>query len=142
MSPEEQERIEEQIAEARETIQREREEYEARQEQERQREQNTAVDEGTNHGTAASPDGKSHGADTVQPHAGGNELTTGGRPDTQDQEMTDKHAEEAADGAVELNATDETAMDTRSPAPEANNDERSKDNDEEVVEAAEDTVIY
>ena len=142
MSPEEQDRIDDQIAEAREIIQRERNEYKVRQEEDKRREQRTAVDEDMDHDTAASPAGGNRDADLAQSHSGGNEVVNGGGTLTQDHEMKDEEVEGIANHAVEPQNTEEPAMDTRSPEPEANADEPSKDADEEVVEAAEDTVIY
>jgi hypothetical protein len=142
MSPEEQDRIDDQIAEARETIQRERDEYEDRQEQERRREQYAAEEQGTDHGTAASSSGKNHVPDVTHSSSAANGATNGGGAYKQDQEMRDEDSREAADVAIEPQHTEEPAMDTQSLEPEANADEPSKDNDEEVVEAAEDTVIY
>jgi hypothetical protein len=142
MSPEEQDRIDDQVAEAREIIQREQDEYEDRQEEERRRERRATPDERIYRGTAASPSGNNHDTDPAQPRSGDNETTNGGGTHTQDQEMQDQHAEGATDHAAEPQQPEEPAMDTRSPEPEANADEPSKDADEEVVEAAEDTVIY
>ena len=138
MSPEEGDRIDDQIAEARETIQRERDEFELREDEERRRERRATPDETTYRRTAASPGGKSHDPDPAASH----EATNGRGTHTQDQEMQDQHAEETTDPAAEPQQTEESAMDTRSPEPEAHADEPSKDADEEVVEAAEDTVIY
>lgn len=142
MSPEEQGQIDDQVAKARETIQREQDEYEDRQEEERRRERRATPDERLYRGTAASPSSKNHDTDPAQPRSGGNATTNGGETHTQDQEMQDQHTEGTTYHVAEPQQPKESAMDTRLPEPEANADEPSKDADEEVVEAAEDTVIY
>lgn len=136
LSPEEQDRIDDQIAEARDVIQRERDEYEDRQEEERRREQRATPDERTYRGTAASPGGKHHNTDPDR-----SAIVNGGETHAHDQEMQD-HLDETTGQAAETQHAEDPAMDTQPPEPEANADEPSKDADEEVVEAAEDTVIY
>lgn len=141
MSSEEEDRIEDQIAAAREVIQRERHEFEAREEEERQRERRTTPDERTYRGNALANDAR-HATDDRNTHPEGKETTNGGSH-TQDQEMQDEHAEETTNHAAEPQSTADQAMDTATaPEPDSNVDEPSKDADEEVVEAAEDTVIY
>ncbi|KAJ4346038.1 hypothetical protein N0V95_005771 [Ascochyta clinopodiicola] len=141
-SPEEQDRIDDQIAEAREVIQRERDEYEDRQEEDRRRDQRTAVDKDMNHGEAASPGARNYNIDNVQSRPGDNGATNGREARPDDHEMRDVQEHGLADRAVDAQHTEEPAMDTQSPEIEGNADDPSKEADEEVVEAAEDTVIY
>ncbi|KAH6625734.1 pinin/SDK/memA/ protein conserved region-domain-containing protein [Boeremia exigua] len=119
ISKEEEACVEAQVAEAREVVRREREEFEAREEAERAREKRASPDEwtyrGANVGDAAPAREAAHGADAPM----------------QDQEMRDD-AEPAAPQPADTDMTAE---------PDAA-DEPTKDADEEVVEAAEDTVIY
>ncbi|KAF9691585.1 hypothetical protein EKO04_010393 [Ascochyta lentis] len=142
MSADEQDRIEDQIAEARQVIQRERDEYEDRQEEERRREQRTAVDQDMDYREAAVPSGNNHDAEPVQSYPGERGATNGREVHPDDHEMKDDQRESVADRAVEAQHTEEPAMDTTSLEAEANADDPSKEADEEVVEAAEDTVIY
>lgn len=142
MSPEEEDRIDDQIAEARAAIQRELDEYEDRQEEERMRERRRTPDESTYRGGADSANGESQHADPTRRRAADDQPTNGGGTHTQDEEMQDRHAEETADQPTVPSHTEEPAMDTIAPEPEANADEPVKDADEEIVEAAEDTVIY
>jgi alpha-galactosidase/6-phospho-beta-glucosidase family protein len=137
MSPEEEDRVEEQIAEARDVIQRERDEFEAREEEERRRERRATPDATTYRGTDVVMTGD---GDAAQPQAGSKEATNEQEPHTQDHEMQDQQPEEPA---VEPQPADDPVAVTQPPEPETAADEPSKDADEEeVVEAAEDTVIY
>lgn len=142
MSPEEEDRIADQIAEARAAIQRELDDYEDRQEEESRRERRQTPDESTYRGGANSANGESQHTDPIRRRPADNETLDGGGPHARDEETQDQHAEETADQPAGPSRTEEPAMDTRSPEPEANADEPIKDADEEVVEAAEDTVIY
>lgn len=142
MSPEEEDRIDDQIAEARDLIQRERDEFEAREEDDRRRERRATPDAATYRGTDASPSTNNVDMDPAQPQSASKEGTNGHALHSQDQEMQDQQPENTTHRAANPHPTDEPAMDTRSPAPDANADEPGKDADEEVVEAAEDTVIY
>lgn len=128
MTAEEDDRIDDQIAEARATIQRESDEYEDRQEDDSRREQRATPDEATYHSGTNPP------TDPAQ-------LRSADNASTQDHDMPDQHAEETVTHPGDAQHTEEPAMDTRSPEPETV-DEPVKDADEEVVEAAEDTVIY
>ena len=141
MSSEEQTQIDDQVAEARDIIQRERDEYEDRQEEESRRERRATPDEWTYRG-AASPSGKKHDTGTTQQHSESNDAINGAGTHAQDQDMQDQHMEATTDSATKPQKPEEPAMDTRSPEHETPADELSKDADEEVVEAAEDTVIY
>lgn len=137
MSPEEEDRIDDQIAEARDIIQRERDEFEAREEEERRRGRRATTDATTYRGTDVAMTGD---GDAAQPQAGSKEASNGQEPHTQDHEMQDQHLEEPA---VEPQPADDTATATQPPEPDTTAEEPSKDADEEeVVEAAEDTVIY
>lgn len=142
MSSEEEDRIDDQIAEARATIQRELDEYEDRQEEGRRRERRATPDELTYRGEANPPNGESQHTDPTHSRSTDKETTNGGGAHAQDQEMQDQHAEETIGQPADPQRTEEPALDTRSPEPEATADEPIKDADEEVVEAAEDTVIY
>jgi hypothetical protein len=142
MSSEEEDRIDDQIAEARVAIQRELDEYEDRQEEEMRRERRQTPDESTYRGGASPLNGESQPTDPARRRSADNETLNGGGPHAQDEEMHDQHAEETPDQPAGPPHTEEPAMDTRSPELEANVDEPIKDADEEVVEAAEDTVIY
>ena len=142
MSPEDEDRIDDQIAEARAAIQRELDEYEDRQEHERTRERRATPDESTYRGDANSTNRESRQTDPVRPYSVDNETTNGGGTHAQDQEMQDQHAEETADQPAGPQHTEDPSMDTGLPEPEPAADEPVKDADEEVVEAAEDTVIY
>lgn len=139
MSPEEEDRIDSQIAEARQVIQREQDEFEAREKEEKQRERRATPDEWTYRGQAVGAGARTHDRQPAQPDHDTEEITNGRNSHTQDQEMQDQPAEETA---PEPRSTDEPAVPTKSPEPDANADEPSKDADEEIVEAAEDTVIY
>lgn len=141
MGPDEEDRIGDQIAEARAAIQRELDEYQDRQEEENRRERRRTPDESTYRGGANSLNGESQHTDPARQHSADTETTNGGGA-IKDEEMQDQHAEEPTDQPAGPHHTEEPAMDTRSPEPEANVDEPVKDADEEVVEAAEDTVIY
>ena len=137
MSPEEEDRIDDQIAEARDIIQRERDEFEAREEEERRRERRATPDATTYRGTDVAMTGD---GDAAQPQAGSKEATNGQEPQTQDHEMQDQHPEEPV---VQPQPAEDPATITQPPEPDTTADEPSKDADEEeVVEAAEDTVIY
>lgn len=139
MSPDEEDRITDQVAEAKETIQRERDEFEAREEEERQRERRATPDEWTYRGTDLRTGDGAHDRRPAQRGIESEEATNGRQSQTQDQEMQDQPA---GDIAPEPQPTDGPAVPQKSPEHEVNADEPSKDADEEVVEAAEDTVIY
>lgn len=142
MSSEEEDRIDDQIAEARAAIQRELDEYEVRQVDESMRERRRTPDESTYRGGANSPNGEGQQTDPARRHSADHETRIGGGPLAQDEEMLDHHTEEPTSQPAGASHTAEPAMDTRLAEAEANADEPTKDADEEVVEAAEDTVIY
>jgi hypothetical protein len=124
-SAEEEIRIQDQIATASETIDRELEEYEARLEQ---------------------------GADQVRHHANGshngkaNGDANGSHNSPKDQEMETYPAEDPGNEAVSVDVTEHTLNGTLA-SHETTTDDASRDHDDDngedvVEEAAEDTVIY
>ena len=138
MSPEEEDRIEDQIAEARDIIQRERDEFDAREEEERRRERRATPDATTYRGADVAMTGD---GDAAHPQAGSKEATDEQEPPLQeDHEMGDQHP---AEPTVEAQLADDPVAVTQPAEPDTTAEEPSKDADEEeVVEAAEDTVIY
>ncbi|KAG9198701.1 hypothetical protein G6514_009651 [Epicoccum nigrum] len=140
MSLEEEDRIDDQIADARNTIQRERDEFEAREEDERRRERRPTPDATTYRGTDVAMTGE---ADAALPQAGSEEATNGQEPHAQDLDrdldMQDQDPR-PVEPALSPQPADDPAAATQPREPD---NEPSKDADEEeVVEAAEDTVIY
>lgn len=141
MSTEDGHRIDDQIAEARATIQREADEYKHLEEEERRRERGATPDESTYRGQVTPSDATSQRTALTQTLPPNNEAANGTATHAQDQEMQDQHAEETRHQPAQPLQT-EPAMATTELEPEASADEPLKDADEEVVEAAEDTVIY
>lgn len=139
---EEQDRIDDQIADARRIIQRERGEYEEHQENETRRERRATPDESTYRAAGASLDGRDMDVEPAQAHTGVDKGADDGGTGNQDQDMQDQHAIETADPSGDTSGIQEPAMDTQAPEVQEIADEPGKDADEEVVEAAEDTVIY
>ncbi|KAL5117635.1 hypothetical protein ACEQ8H_004528 [Pleosporales sp. CAS-2024a] len=139
-SAEEDDRIRDQIAEARRTISREIQEHEARLEQETDRERRHSGD------ARGSRSGKEHDTDTPHESLPANGDANGSRKSPIDQDMADNHAEDPGHEAVSVDVTGQ-AMDSTVAAHETNTNVISNhdddDNGEDVVEeAAEDTVIY
>jgi hypothetical protein len=143
MSAAEQDRIEDQIAEARGIIRRELEDYETRQEQESRRERRASTENDAGPSVDTSSTSKGYSEDTRQLPPVAN---TDGGSSPQDQDMKDDQATGPADTAAAEDHPHEPMQDTWPPNPEAIAEEANKDDDddngEEVVEAAEDTVIY
>lgn len=143
-SPDEEDRIQDQIAEAEATIRREVDEYEARQEPDNQRKRQ-ASDE-MNRDAEGSQTGKNHNADAQEPSTT-NGATNGSATSPIDLEMKDQHPEDPGTGKVSPEHATEDAQNNKFASRETVTDEPSKDDDDEngedvVEEAAEDTVIY
>ncbi|KAF2995521.1 hypothetical protein E8E13_001838 [Curvularia kusanoi] len=151
MSPEEEDRVQAQIAEARETIDRETGEFEAREEEEKagQRERRASPDAATYGGAPAADAamttagdagdgaGRAEAGRMVGAEVGSKEGANGRGEHAQDHEMRDEEV------VVEKRADEDVVMDARPAEGDAEADGPGKDADEEeVVEAAEDTVIY
>ena len=120
LSPEDEDRIEDQIAAAREVMQRERDEYEEREDEDSRRERRATPDETTYRGT---------GDETGQAHAGAAETAEHG----QDQEMQDEPSRD--EPSRDEPSRDEPSTDnpnTDEPAA----DEPTKDADEEEEDGA------
>ncbi|KAJ4983215.1 peroxin 26 [Stagonosporopsis vannaccii] len=139
MSAEEEDRIEDQVAQAREAMQRERDEFEERDEAHRRRARRATPDEATYRGPAAPGDPRH---EPKQAHGGGNETANAGPLPGRDGETHDQHADKGAAAATDPRPAEAAARDAAPGEPDGITDERTKDADEEVVEAAEDTVIY
>lgn len=146
-SPTEDDRIQDQIAEAEETIKRELEEYEARQQQANMGNRELSGE----HDRAAKEyqTAKDNNVDTPQHPSITNGGTNGGACSPKDLERNDDLADKPGSEAVRHGHAAEDAHDTNIPSPEPATDHPSKDeadnddNGEDVVEeAAEDTVIY
>jgi hypothetical protein len=147
-SPDEEERIQEQIAEAKDLIKREVEEYEARQQQDSQRERHKPEEAGRD--ARGSETGKSHNADAPQDTPTTNGETNGSATSPQDLDMKDDHHNKPGTEATRDGNGSATAdvQDSNMSSHETIADEPSKVNDDDengedvVEEAAEDTVIY
>jgi hypothetical protein len=139
-SPEENNRIQEQIANAREVITREVEEYEACLEQE------AGQDGHAFHGADAASHGKERHADTLRETAATNGDANGSYHSPKDQGAEIHPAEDPGHEAVSVDMT-EHALNSTVASHETTTDDASKDRDDDngedvVEEAAEDTVIY
>ncbi|RAR08129.1 pinin/SDK/memA domain containing protein [Stemphylium lycopersici] len=144
-SPDEEDRIQDQIAEAEATIKREVDEYEALQEPDNQR-RRQASDQ-MNRDAEGSQTGKNYNADASQRSPTTNGATDGSATSPIDLEMKDQHPEDPGTGKVSPEHATEDAQDGKCASRETVADEPSKDDDDEngedvVEEAAEDTVIY
>ncbi|KAF2657221.1 hypothetical protein K491DRAFT_703557 [Lophiostoma macrostomum CBS 122681] len=147
----EDDRIQDQIAYAEDTIRREQTEYEARHGNKQeigQRAGSNAEGQIPEHDAAThSSTGKEHDADATQPQPLANGSTNDSDPSPKDLEMTEDHADRVTSEAVsgELAPVPEQRSESTSQRATAD-DEASKDildeNGEEMVEAAEDTVIF
>jgi hypothetical protein len=136
-SAEEEIRIQDQIANARETIDRELEEYEARLEQ--------GADQVRHHANG-SHNGKEKDADAARESAAANGDANGSHNSPKDQEMETYPAEDPGNEAVSVDVTEHTLNGTLA-SHETTTDDASRDHDDDngedvVEEAAEDTVIY
>ncbi|KAF2790011.1 hypothetical protein K505DRAFT_327861 [Melanomma pulvis-pyrius CBS 109.77] len=143
-SAEEDDRIRYQIAEAHETIRRELDEYEALHEPERERDVSREGDIGRDAG--APGNGKESNADTPQHRLTANGGTNDSASAPKDPELREDHAEGLTNKAVSGERAVQNSQDSIIASHESTGDESSKDvmdeNGEEVLEAAEDTVIY
>ncbi|KAF2819285.1 hypothetical protein CC86DRAFT_412990 [Ophiobolus disseminans] len=145
-SAEEDDRIHEQIAEARSTIKREVDEYEARQE-EANRGRRASRDADANRDAKASDSGKEQNADGPHQPSVTNGNANGSHNSPKDQDMEDDHTNDPGREAVRHDDTTAGAMDSNVPSHETSVDHPSNDNHDDngedvVEEAAEDTVIY
>ncbi|CAO2651631.1 Nn.00g042010.m01.CDS01 [Neocucurbitaria sp. VM-36] len=146
-SPDEEDRIRDQIAEAHEIIEREVEEYDALQRQGAQREQLASADGGGTRDAVVSYSGKNYDAGAAPKPYRTNGGTNGSATSPEDLDMRDDHAEDPGNEAVRDATTTEDAVDSSIPSHETTTNELSKDDDDEngedvMEEAAEDTVIY
>ncbi|KAL1796315.1 hypothetical protein ACET3X_004855 [Alternaria dauci] len=147
-SPDEEDRIRDQLAEAQETIKREVEEYKARQQPDNLRRRDTS--EAKMGDAEASETGKSHHADasreTTTTNGGTNGSATSPKDLDKDLDMKDHHFDAPdADGKAE-HATEHmqsSNVATHGTVADPTIKEEDDENGEDVVEeAAEDTVIY
>lgn len=137
-TPEQDRIIEDQVAEAKETIRRETEEYESREDGHSERERHVSRN------TDTIPTGKELDADTppLQHTANGTTNDRGVSP--KDLGWREDHAEEAVSGenkAANQQNDAPTSHEATAADEEASRDSNDE-NGEEIVEAAEDTVIY
>jgi hypothetical protein len=147
-SPDEEESIQEQIAEAKDLIKREVEEDEARQQQDSQRERHKTEEAGRD--AWGSETGKNYTADAPQETPTTNGETNGSATSPQDLDIKDDDHNEPGTEATRNGNESATAnvQDSNMSSHETITDEPSKaddddENGEDVVEeAAEDTVIY
>ncbi|KAF2112585.1 pinin/SDK/memA/ protein conserved region-domain-containing protein [Lophiotrema nucula] len=145
-TPDEEDRIEDQITEAKEIIRQELDEHEARQQRD-EPERDASRLRSTERDAGAFSSGKEHDADAHQQHFTANGATNDSEPIPKDLERIEDHTESNANEAVsgELAVSREQSDTVAShdpPAEDSNKDMMDVDNGEEVVEAAEDTVIY
>ncbi|KAJ5028860.1 pinin/SDK/memA/ protein conserved region-domain-containing protein [Bipolaris maydis] len=145
-SPDEDDRIQDQIAEAKDIIRHEVAEYEARQHADNQRKRH-AADEMNRH-AADSQTGKSHDADAPHATSTANGATNDSTAPPEDMEIDRRHS---GDPNTNTEAKDEhttgDTQDVRGASRDIVPEEAAKDDEDEngedvVEEAAEDTVIY
>ncbi|CAN9324409.1 unnamed protein product [Alternaria alternata] len=147
-SPDEEDRIRDQITEAKETIKREVEEFEARQQPDNLRRRDTS--DGRIGDAEGSETGKNHHADAPQETTTANRGTNGSATSPKDLDkdldMKDHHFDTAdADGKAERATEDMQTSNvaTHGTVADPTIKEDDDENGEDVVEeAAEDTVIY
>lgn len=146
ITPDEQDRIRDQIAEAEEIVKREIEEYEARQRHEDQRRRDTSEEGGRD--AVGSQTGKNHNADAPQDTSTTNGETNGSAKSPKDLDMKDDRLDNSGTESLRNGGVAEDTRENDSSSHEPVTDETSKaDDDDEngediVEEAAEDTVIY
>jgi len=142
-SPDEEERIQAQIAEAEDTIKRELEEYEAHEQPDNQRRRDAS--EGISRDAEGSQTGKNHNADAPQETPTTNGGTNGSPTSPKDLDMKDRNPdapgieEEHASADLHNNKVASNEAVTDQPIKVDYDDENGED---VVEEAAEDTVIY
>jgi hypothetical protein len=147
-SPDEDDRIQDQIAEAEDITKREVEEYEARQQQDSQLRRHTFEEAGRD--AQDSETGKSQTADAPQETPTSNGDTNGSATSPQDLDMKDNHNDKPGTEAMRNGNKDATAdvqdsnmYNHKTVADQPIKVDEDDENGEDVVEeAAEDTVIY
>jgi hypothetical protein len=145
-SADEDDRVQDQIAEAHEIIKREVEDYKARQEHGASWERHASPQADGSRDAKGSHSGKERDADASRQLSIANGDANGSHTSPKDQDMEDDHAEDPGDEAVRVEAT-EHVLDGNASGHETTTDDASNDNHDEngedvVEEAAEDTVIY
>jgi hypothetical protein len=144
----EDDRIQDQIAEARRIIELEVDEYEARLEEEANRERRASREADASRDAEGSHSGKEHNADAPHQSPATNGHANGSHNSPKDQDMADDHTADPGHEAVRHDDAAEDAMDMNVPSHETTaddpgNDNQDDNNGEDVIEeAAEDTVIY
>lgn len=146
MTPQQESRIRDQIAEAQETVRREVEEYEAREAEESERERQ-ALREGHANGDAdADGGGKESNAEAPPRPQAANGVVDDKDPPTKNPEFNGDHAEDVANEAVGETHAETlqsiTSHEATAGATDATGKDQLDETGEEVLEAAEDTVIY
>ncbi|KAF2248420.1 hypothetical protein BU26DRAFT_486057 [Trematosphaeria pertusa] len=146
-TPDENDRIRDQIADAQEIIRRELEDHGSGQEDDAERERLASREGQADRNADAPVSGKGSNTDTPQQPDAANSGPTDGRDSVpRDQAQQDDHAEPLAKEAVSEERAADNASHSNATTHEATADEPSKEaldeNGEEIVEAAEDTVIY
>ncbi|KAF1833543.1 hypothetical protein BDW02DRAFT_500484 [Decorospora gaudefroyi] len=141
----EEDRIQDQIAEAERTIKREVDDYEARQQQDDQRRRHTPGEAGRD--ADGSDTGKNHNADAPRETSTTNDGANGSANMPKDFDMKDQHPDSPGTEAVRAEADTAEVQESNIPSNGTIADQSSKDDDDEdgedvVEEAAEDTVIY
>ncbi|CAA9963478.1 pinin-SDK-memA domain containing protein [Pyrenophora teres f. maculata] len=142
-SRDEEERIQNQIADAEDTIRRDLDEYEAREQPDNQRRRETS--EGLSRDAEGSQTGKNHNADAPQETSTTNGGTNGSATSPKDLDMKDHNpdapgiTEEHAPAHVQHEKVASNEAVTDQPMKVDDDDENGED---VVEEAAEDTVIY
>jgi hypothetical protein len=137
---EDNDRIQDQIAEVHDIIKREVEEYEARQEEEKDRERRASQGADASRDTAGSDIGKEPAEDTNQQPATTNGFTNGSHNSTRDQDMHDDHEHDPDHQAVRNDGASQDSAGHETIADELMKD--MADDNDVIEEAAEDTVIY
>ncbi|KAF2875332.1 pinin/SDK/memA/ protein conserved region-domain-containing protein [Massariosphaeria phaeospora] len=146
VDPADEERIRNQIAEAKETIRQELDEYEASHKESTERGREVSSEVAKQDADTSALDGKKSNADSQQDPTA-NENTNGSITPPKDPELRVDHAVGLANEAVSEEPTVANGQngDTTTyadAADESNKDLQMDETGEEVVEAAEDTVIY
>ncbi|KAF1939663.1 hypothetical protein EJ02DRAFT_467993 [Clathrospora elynae] len=144
-TPDEEDRIQDQTANAKDIIKREVDDYEARQLQHVQRE--LRASEEVNGDAKGSHTGKNHNADTPQEPPTTNGGTNGSAHSPKDLDIKNDRPEDPCTDAVRDERATENAQDSHIASHETIADEPSKDDDDEngddvVEKTEEDTVIY
>ncbi|KAJ4298307.1 hypothetical protein N0V90_006207 [Kalmusia sp. IMI 367209] len=141
--PEEDDRIRKQIAEAHDIIRREREDYEAASQQHAERERHVSRDGHMGSSAEETHSGKEHNAETPpKPAAANGAPTNGSNTFPKNPESKDDHAEALAGESTDVKPASKENTIAGHEATDDVGKEAMDENGEEVVEAAEDTVIY